>query len=140
MMGAGSGIVQFVREDPSGCEFAVKFFLVDEKFTLERRMHTSSPLRAFLPAAEVHDGDTWLDTNGHALPPCIVTERGESLAEWSQVAKPDLDKSVTVRLPFMHVHHALHITFIPIIENPGIRTCWVCAGSSKPRSIHPRHA
>jgi hypothetical protein len=75
----------------------VKFFLFTEDFQSQRRLISDSPLSAFLPEAEAHDGNTWQDTESHALPPCIVMERGESLAEWLQAEKPDASKCVAVR-------------------------------------------
>jgi hypothetical protein len=89
--------VQFVRELLSGREFAVKFFVVAKAFEFERHMHATTPLHAFLPEADLYENHPWLDTAGHALPHCIVMERGESLAEWLQLEKPDLVKAVTVR-------------------------------------------
>ena len=95
-MFAGSGVVQFVRADPSGREYAIKFFVASRAFKAVRRMHCDSPLQPFLPDVEVHDAATWHDANGHAFPPCIVMERGESLSEWAQDAQPDRMQAVTV--------------------------------------------
>jgi hypothetical protein len=37
-----------------------------------------------------------VDPRGHALPPCIVMERGESLQEWSDRAEPDRFTALSV--------------------------------------------
>lgn len=81
-----------MREFSSGREFAAKFFVDHDAFTVERHAYTNSPLRPFLPDGEVFCNDAYVDSNGHALPPCIVTERGETLVD----TKPDLVSSVAV--------------------------------------------
>ena len=44
------------------------------------------------------------DARGAVLPAFIVMERGESLSDWSERAKPDIFQSVAVRLhPFQRL-------------------------------------
>ena len=38
-----------------------------------------------------------VDAHGHALPPCIIMERGESLDIWISRAKPDRLQACMVR-------------------------------------------
>lgn len=69
--------------------YALKFFLSHSTFQDEAALYTdkSSPLGPFLPrlrniaGAEGYDPAV-LDREGHALPPCIVMEKGESLDVW----------------------------------------------------------
>ena len=98
-MCAGDGVVQFVRPEASDREFAVRFFVASRAFKAERRMYRDAPLQTFLPDVEVHGHDTWHDADGHAFPPCIVMERGESLAEWAHATQPDRMNAITVRTP-----------------------------------------
>jgi hypothetical protein len=46
-----------------------------------------------------------VDAHGHALPPCIVMERGEPLDAWAARAKPDRPQAfVVLILPPHHRH------------------------------------
>ena len=49
-------------------------------------------------AAHANDDGSLVDMDGHALPPCIVMERGTSLDMWAQSGKPDRFQAATVCL------------------------------------------
>ena len=60
----------------------------------------SQDVARFLPQVEaVYDSPTkgLQDPEGRSLPPCIVMEKGESLQDWSDRAKPDFLTAVGVR-------------------------------------------
>ena len=82
-------------------DYAVKFFRLRSAFDTHRAVCRTPELEAVFPrvhaalnpeeaAAELRDAA------GRPLPPCIVMERGESLNEWSQRAKPDVFQAVAV--------------------------------------------
>lgn len=62
-------------------------------------LHHSSDVGSLLQVEALRDGvkGELVDPWGNALPPCIVMERGESLQEWANRAKPDLFASLAVR-------------------------------------------
>lgn len=99
-MHAGQAIVQFARSATEGCQksFALKFFLKEKDFESEKSIYRNSPIGKLLPmlAGLVEDGQL-SDPEGHALPPCIIMERGESLNEWCQRRKPDIWGVMPVR-------------------------------------------
>jgi hypothetical protein len=49
-----------------------------------------------------------VDPSGHPLPPCIVMERGESLAIWSAREKPDCIEAMTVRSLHLQLLACMH--------------------------------
>lgn len=73
----------------------------------------------FLPQVEaVHDDadGNVCDLQGRALPPCIVMEKGESLHDWSDRAKPDIFMTLAVQplcSPCIHGMHGVHVTHLP---------------------------
>lgn len=97
-------MVQFARSMDDEEEYAFKFFISRDKFEAERTATAHWILGAMLPRLEgMYDsrGSPLNDPRGHALPPCIIMERGESLLEWFQRRKPDLRTALPVRHP-MH--------------------------------------
>lgn len=108
--------------------YALKFFIVAESFAAERELYADAALGPFLPRLEAlsdnKDGEL-VDAAGHALPPCIAMEKGESLDEWSRRAKPDLFMAVTVRAVLV-LHAALGL------QHPGHTakvSCWLSDAS-----------
>eukprot|EP00892_Ulva_mutabilis_P011411 jgi/Ulvmu1/8642/UM046_0047.1 len=113
----GQGVVQFAVGHRDGHAYALKFFVVRASFDAERTLYADPALAPFLPrleALEPNEGGALVDNRGHALPPCIAMEKGESLDEWSRRAKPDLFMAVTVlanvaaRLRDMHAAGYAH--------------------------------
>ena len=109
---AGQAIVQMARSKTSGLEFAIKFFISSTAFAAERAMYKregdshSNDLAHFLPkvhCVEENLDGALKDVHGHALPPCIVMERGESLDIWAARAKPDRSQAFTVRFCYVHI-------------------------------------
>jgi serine/threonine protein kinase len=107
---AGQAIVNFAVHTASKCEYAIKVFLSKAAFDAESSQYTNqaSPLRQFLPRlhAVVDNSDGTLeDAHGHNLPPCIVTERGESLNLWVRRNRRAMDMftCMQVLLPLMLV-------------------------------------
>lgn len=99
-MHAGQAIVQFARSAADGCQrtYALKFFLKQKDFESEKAFYRNSPIGKLLPmlAGLVEDGEL-KDLDDHALPPCIIMERGESLNEWCKRRKPDIWGVMPVR-------------------------------------------
>ena len=95
--------MQFARSAMEGCQktYALKFFLKEKDFESEKSIYRNSPIGKLLPmlAGLVEDGQL-SDPDGHALPPCIIMERGESLNEWCQRRKPDIWGVMPVRYYF----------------------------------------
>jgi hypothetical protein len=50
---------------------------------------------------EPNTDNTVVDAHGHALPPCIVMERGEPLDVWAARAKPDRPQAFVVSIPLV---------------------------------------
>ena len=46
---------------------------------------------------EANTDGHFVDPSGHPMPPCIVTERGESLDIWAERARPDRPSAFLVR-------------------------------------------
>jgi hypothetical protein len=88
--------VQFATREHPREDVAIKFYVSQTAFKCECEQHTaSSPLQQFLPAVHsvVDNADGgFVDRYGHALPPCIVMEKGESLDRWVQRNRRDLDQ------------------------------------------------
>eukprot|EP00892_Ulva_mutabilis_P004406 jgi/Ulvmu1/2337/UM013_0185.1 len=94
-----NSVVQYARSTEDDEDYAFKFFISREKFEAERTVFAHWILGAMLPRLEgLYDNrDAALqDPRGHALPPCVIMERGESLAEWFQRRKPDLRTALPV--------------------------------------------
>ena len=53
-------------------------------------------MHACLQVSRIVEEDRFVDPIGHALPPCIVMERGESLDLWSERNAPDRAQAFTV--------------------------------------------
>lgn len=97
---AEATVVQFARSTADDEEFALKFFISREKFEAERTVFAHWILGAMMPRLEgMYDNrDAALqDPRGHALPPCVIMERGESLQQWFKRRKPDLRTALPVR-------------------------------------------
>lgn len=80
----------------------MKFFLEQDHFRAERRTLTIPQLQAArLPLESVHGNEDGavVDSRGHALPPCVVMQRGVPLEEWMRRESPDILHSVAVRAP-----------------------------------------
>jgi hypothetical protein len=89
-------VVQFACHEVSELEYAIKFFLSMAAFKDESEQYTNkdNPLIDFPPRlhALVDNSDGhFKDAFGHAMPPCIVMERGESLDKWVQRNKRKMD-------------------------------------------------
>lgn len=67
-----------------------------------------------------NDDRQLVDPAGHALPPCIVMERGEALDLWSERNAPDRAQAFTVRHFFLF---SLGVT--PIAIAPTIPICFI---------------
>jgi serine/threonine protein kinase len=68
----------------------LSFFLERHHFEVEQALYGNPSLHDFLPPTDdVSSNDLEPHVLGRALPPMIVTERGESLDEWTHRCKPD---------------------------------------------------
>lgn len=95
-------MVAFARGVQDESAYALKFFVNRTSFLAERETYQSAHLGRLLPRVYCdydpeEDPEALVDTLGRPLPPCLVMERGEGLADWSQRAKPDVFQSVAVR-------------------------------------------
>ena len=85
--GAGQAVIQFAADKETREEYAIKVFLSRRAFEDEAALYEdkSNPLGQFLPQVrdivDNRDG-RFTDASGHAMPPCIVMEKGESLDMW----------------------------------------------------------
>ena len=83
-----------MAEDKERNAVAMKFFLFKAAFQHEKELYLddSQPMGQMLPRLSfiLEHGDL-LDAGGHAMPPCIVMEKGESLNAWLKDAG-DLDR------------------------------------------------
>ena len=91
---AGQAVVQIAEDPRSRLDYALKFFLSEGAFRHEKGLYLddSQPLGQFLPQLKnVLEEGQLNDAHGHAFPPCIVMEKGESLDVWiSQSGSPDV--------------------------------------------------
>ena len=99
---AGQAVVQTVRHELSSTDYVLKAFATTAAFNAEAALYTDGdrPLGAFLPQMhEILDnaGRGFRDPHGHAMPPCIVMEKGESLDFWRERAAPDQPLVYAVR-------------------------------------------
>ena len=70
--------------------YVLTFYLTDSHFEAERSLYRLPALRGIVPRCEVYADDTSLQgPSADTLPPCIVFERGETLAEWLRRRSPD---------------------------------------------------
>eukprot|EP00892_Ulva_mutabilis_P002848 jgi/Ulvmu1/12564/UM091_0005.1 len=115
----GQAVVAFATGVHDKLGYAIKFFASRARFDAEHAMYANDTLKPHAPKVEaVYDPDqspdALTDRFGRALPPCIVTERGESLTEWSRRAKPDVFQAIAVlahaavRLRDMHGSGYVH--------------------------------
>lgn len=100
---AGQAVVQTVRHELSSTDYVLKAFATTAAFNAEAALYTDGdrPLGAFLPQMhEILDnaGRGFRDPHGHAMPPCIVMEKGEALDVWCSRRKPDLGQAYVVRI------------------------------------------
>jgi hypothetical protein len=92
------GVVRFAKLalNPAK-QFAVKFFVKLQHFEVEQALYVNPLLLDFLPPTDdVSANDLEPHVLGHALPPMIVTERGESLDEWTRRCKPDFYMCISI--------------------------------------------
>ena len=85
------GVVRFATlvTDPTK-QFAVKFFLNRRDFDLEHALYSDSNVSHVLPpAVDISSNELEPLVLGRVLPPMIITERGESLDEWTRRCQPD---------------------------------------------------
>jgi hypothetical protein len=92
------GVVRFVNLAVSPLkQFAVKFFIDRRNFEIEKGLYEDPSLRNFLPPPDdVRSNESEPHVLGRALPPMIVTERGESLDEWTCRCKPDFYMCISI--------------------------------------------
>lgn len=102
-------MVAFAKCTYDHMPYAVKFFASRARFDAENAIQRNHRLQGIaLSAVCMHDplqvdpGDMLVDACGCPLPPCMVWERGESLAAWSRRAKPDVFSTATVRPRGLH--------------------------------------
>eukprot|EP00892_Ulva_mutabilis_P009707 jgi/Ulvmu1/7108/UM034_0014.1 len=70
--------------------YILTFFLMHGHFEAERALYRMPSLRGIVPRCEIFTDDTALcGPWGDRLPPCIVFERGETLAEWRRRRSPE---------------------------------------------------
>ena len=72
--------------------------------------------------------ERFVDPAGHALPPCIVMEKGESLDIWSERSGPDRAQAFTVRTRYalqcsVFVHVTQFFTFCSNLPETSRRAC-----------------
>jgi hypothetical protein len=96
LLRVGQAVVQFATREHPREDVAIKFYVSQTAFKCECEQHTAgSPLQQFLPAVhrvvDNEDGG-FVDRYEHALPPCIVMEKGESLDRWVKRNRRDLDQ------------------------------------------------
>jgi hypothetical protein len=92
------GVVRFasLAVNPSK-QFAVKFFTERHHFEVEQALYANPSLLDFLPPTDdVSSNDSEPHVLGRVLPPMIVTERGESLDEWTHRCKPDFYMCIAI--------------------------------------------
>jgi hypothetical protein len=97
---AGQAVVQFAKGVYSDDEYAIKFFVRADIFEAERSLYHNATFSDLLPNVDGFYSNEDLGTGGHALPACIVMEKGESLDEWSRRRRPDLYAAMPVRHMF----------------------------------------
>lgn len=104
----GQAVVQIAEDSFTREQFAVKFFLSKTAFSQEAKLYKDpeQPLGRFLPECRmIMDPTTGIgctDKRGHALPPFIVMEKGESLDRWAARSEDGLDfvTGLQVRTPY----------------------------------------
>jgi hypothetical protein len=92
------GVVRFANLalNPSK-QFALKFFIDRRNFEIEQGLYENPILLNFLPPTDdVSVNDLEPHVLGRSLPPMIVTERGESLDEWTRRCKPDFYMCISI--------------------------------------------
>eukprot|EP00892_Ulva_mutabilis_P003267 jgi/Ulvmu1/1311/UM011_0039.1 len=150
----GQGVVAFARGAYDDLEYALKFFVHRSSFLAERDMYRCQALGRLLPRVycDYDPAETpgvLCDARGRPLPPCLVMERGEGLADWSRRAKPDVFQSVAVlahvaiRLRDLHaegyVHRDIKPENIMLLPRENVWTvidfgCTALAGADAPLS------
>jgi hypothetical protein len=92
------GVVRFASlAVNSSKQLAVKFFLERHHFEVEQALYGNPALHDFLPPTDdVSLNDSEPHVLGRTLPPMIVTERGESLDEWTQRCNPDFFMCISI--------------------------------------------
>lgn len=108
----GQGCVQFMRRVPDQVQYAIKFFLQNEKaFEREHELYSDPALRPMLPEALhiVPNKDSRVvSESGYVFPPFIMVEKGESLNEWASRKSPDFATSLFVLLHIAERLQRLH--------------------------------
>jgi hypothetical protein len=113
VLGADNSVVQVARGLHDELDYNLTFFLSPSLFDDEKRLFASPTLRGHLPLVDVLGdlsvkADAIVDTEGYALPPCVVIEKGEALNEWARRRSPGLQaKAEVCTLPSCSRHGAL---------------------------------
>ena len=87
-------MVQIVANDETRAEYAVNFFLSEAAFAQDKALYhdASRPMGKFLPRLHsMHEQGQLKDKRRHALPSCIIMERGVALDVWVAEAGGRLD-------------------------------------------------
>lgn len=102
---AESSVTQHVVGARDQLAFVMTFFLSDAHFEAERDLYSMPALRGIVPRCEIFTDDTALcGPHGDVLPPCMVFERGETLAEWRRRRSPERQILAEVRPPLCWSH------------------------------------
>lgn len=123
---AAQSVVAFATGAFSREPYAFKFFPVRASFDMELALRRNKQLFSLMPRIQsVHDPTAPASQNtpvtdgwGRSLPPCIVLDRSQSLADWLQRATPDIFQAISVRclLPLdlnpIRVHASLHLQLV----------------------------
>jgi serine/threonine protein kinase len=85
------GVTQHAKGLHDGRHYALKFYSRRAAFDREQELYSRRALRALMPSVvEVvpNDDGAVASPSGWTMPPVIVFERGETLAEWARRAQP----------------------------------------------------
>lgn len=137
--GGGQGVVQFMRHMWNEDLVAVKFFLSHDAYDAEMALYAVDGLRGMMPRVIKYADDGHVKTAaGYAFPACMVMEKGESLKEWREHARPEFLTVVDVRLFASHMLHrngASHVTGVNRNHSSRSQRLW---SSDTSDAIHVR--
>lgn len=112
MTDAGQGIVQFAR-GTDGAQYAIKFYVKRDAFATEHALYNTGALRKILPSAvavfDNADG-SFVDSQGDAVHPFVVFEKGENLNEWARCRTPTLQTTLRALTCIAKRMEKLHAT------------------------------
>lgn len=98
---AAATVVSAALTAPQASQVAIKFVLQRAAFERELQLYADERLQGLMPKLVESHASTGSGTlrtpQGVALPPVIVTERGQSLDEWSRRVQPDFITCLQVR-------------------------------------------